>query len=181
MPQSYLPEFPVARVKDRICLCLLSTIPNPLLRDAARHFTKAVEALNGRCGHWTFVATGDAASYGVARPSYVQWTGVLETPYPLLARARAMALLSDLGYGFKTKILEAILTHTYVILTPGLYRKLPAVLRPYCIVVQPGSGDEFAGALEKTDQCFPTADVNTPLRNHAFRVLDDVFGVAADE
>lgn len=174
MPESYMREIPAVSAKRNQCISLLSTIPNPLILDAARRFAQAVQGLSGRCGDWEFLVTGDPAHYPLRAPARLQWTGLLDSPYPLLAESRAMALLSDYGYGFKTKILEAILTRTYVILSPGLYDRLPAPLRPYCFPVAPGSPDAFAAALDRATAPFPTADVNGPLREEAFRVLDDV-------
>jgi len=79
--------------------------------------------------------------------------------------------LSDYGYGFKTKILEAILTRTYVLITPRLRARIPTSLHRYCITVDP-SPSSFAAALDSAMAPFPESDVNQRMRDEAFATLD---------
>jgi hypothetical protein len=83
--------------------------------------------------------------------------------------------LSDLGYGFKTKILEAIMAKTYVLLPGKLYDRLPLEMRPFCRVVDPKSADSFLEALEACRQPFPPGDPNEVMRNQAYDSLDEIF------
>ena len=51
------------------------------------------------------------------------------SPLSLLAEARVVAIPSDLGMGFKTKILEAILAGCWVLVTEDVQRRLPDAVR----------------------------------------------------
>ena len=159
-------------------MCLLSSIPNVLLVDAARNFGRAVEALGESHAEWHFLMTGERAQYDVATPERVQWTGFLDSPYGVLAESRAMALLSDFGYGFKTKILEAILTQTRVLLTDSQYHRLPDAIRFGCVPVSHERPRSFAEALDKSLEPLQVVGLNASLRARTFAVLDEVFRVA---
>lgn len=88
-----------------------------------------------------------------------------------------MAILSDYGFGFKTKILDAILHSCYVLLTPGLYNRLPDVIKQFCLVVDPKDSNAFRRALESCLNPFPEVDANALLRSQAFAALDKAFSL----
>jgi glycosyltransferase involved in cell wall biosynthesis len=180
LPDDYASELGPPQTKRRLCLCLLSTLPNPMIVDAARRFGDAVATLGAGSADWEFAVTGDPQRFPVRLPSRVRWTGVLDSPYPLLAEAKALALLSDYGFGFKTKVLEAILTGTRPILTPTLLDRMPAGLHRYCAVARPGDPESFAQALAAAEVPLEAGDLNHRLRMNAFRVLDRALGVSAD-
>jgi glycosyltransferase involved in cell wall biosynthesis len=92
----------------------------------------------------------------------------------LLKEARAMVLLSDYGYGFKTKLLEAIAAKVYIIMTEGLYNRLSLEIKPFCIPVDIGSTTSFINALEKCKQPYPTGNPNAIRRKIAYETLDQL-------
>jgi GDP-D-mannose dehydratase len=98
----------------------------------------------------------------------------LDTPFDLLAESRAIAILSDYGMGFKTKILEAIYYKCYVLVTNKLYRRLPIEVKPYCIVVDTDSSISFRDAMERCLQPYPDGNPNEALRSQAFTALDEL-------
>jgi hypothetical protein len=65
----------------------------------------------------------------------IQLTGVLDSPYGILTESRAVALLSDYGFGFKTKFLESIMSRCYVLVTKGMHKRIPPKVRQFCFVV----------------------------------------------
>jgi len=65
----------------------------------------------------------------------IQLTGVLDSPDGIPAESRAVALLSDYGFGFKTKFLEAIMSRCHVLVTKGMYKRIPPEVRQFCFVV----------------------------------------------
>jgi hypothetical protein len=102
----------------------------------------------------------------------VQQLGFVDDPMALLAGARAMVVLSDLGFGVKTKILDAIVARCWVLVTQGLYERLPKELQPYCLVLSAIDGRPFAEALDLATRPFPAGDPNAALRERAFSALD---------
>jgi len=108
----------------------------------------------------------------------IETLGYVEDPFALLGRARAVAVLSDLGFGFKTKILDAISSGCWVLTTRRLRARLPLEVQPWCLEVDVGSRQSFEAALERALQPPPGGDPNAELRKRAFGVLDDLVGGA---
>jgi hypothetical protein len=158
------------------CCCMTSCTRNtlPYLIGALRSFVRCVEGLGGRCAEWEFAITGEIADGTCELPRRVRHVGLLDNPLDLLSQSRAMAVLSDCGFGFKTKILDAIVCGCYVLLPRKLFERLPPVLHPFCIVVDPQDAGSFARALELCQRPFPAQDPNRWLRDEAFRVLNEV-------
>ncbi|MBA2531929.1 MAG: hypothetical protein H0V23_07465 [Nocardioidaceae bacterium] len=96
----------------------------------------------------------------------------MDSPMELLATSRAVALLSDYGYGFKTKLLEAIIAGNRVLVTPGLYRRMPRILDPWTLCVDLRDPASFAEALDEARDPLPQGDPNTALREQHHAVLD---------
>jgi hypothetical protein len=160
--------------KENLCVCMMSTIPGPFLFDAAKNLSDLVFALDGDHDQWKFAVTGDISSWPIALSSRIKMTGFLDNPVRILAESRALALLSDYGYGFKTKILDAIVCKSYVLVTKKLYERLPDGLRPFCIPVDTNSVDSFKNALNRCLLPYPDGDPNESLRDEAFSALDSV-------
>jgi glycosyltransferase involved in cell wall biosynthesis len=147
----------------------------PFLLSAARNFATLVEGLGPRHTDWEFSVTGDWPQEGQADlGTRIQATGFLESPFDALVQARAVALLSDYGFGFKTKILDAICCGCWVLVTRGLYARLPEEVKACCLVVRPGSVESFADALEHARAPLPSGDLNERLHKAAFTALDRV-------
>lgn len=172
LPSFYVTESALPPVKEDQCVCLMSTGQNPIIRDAAKKFALAVSTLGNRAPGWSFVITCNTSEQSVAMPSRVASTSVLDDPYQLLGESRAMALLSSLGYGFKTKFLEAVMCKAYILIPRGLHRRLPVAMRPFCIEVDPRSAASFEDALNACHRPYPTSDPNEEFRRQAFQTLD---------
>jgi hypothetical protein len=171
LPTDYV-QASVAAVKKDQCVCLTSTMSNPMLLDAVHNFCEAVRRLGTDCPNWAFPITGTLPLDRYTLPERAQLTGLLETPVNILAESRAIAILSDLGFGFKTKLLDAIQAGCYILLPQKLFNRLPAEVQPYCLVVDPYSAKSFATALQQTQQPYPGGDPNSLLQMRAFAALD---------
>lgn len=174
IPESYAKSAHAVEKED-ICVCLQSTIMNSFLADSARNFHTGLEDLGEALPEWKFLVTGGNPPAPRKPLSRLQATGLLDSPFDLLARARAMALLSDYGLGFKTKILEAILLRCFVLVTPGLFARLPEELLPFCQAVDPSVPGSFRAALEACLRPFPDFDPNALLRDKAYAAMDRAF------
>jgi hypothetical protein len=85
--------------------------------------------------------------------------------------------MSDLGRGFKTKILDAIMSDCFVILTEESYMRLPVEVMPYCVPYNP-TRESFEAVLEKIDRPFPQKfNLNQHLKDQAYQSMDGVFAV----
>lgn len=165
--------------RENICIAFMSVSvgAGSTLADSLYNFAGLVGRLNGDLPEWSFAITSDTReiSSDIAIPERVWLTGFLETPYPLLARSRAVAILSPYGHGFKTKILEAILSGCYVMVPPRLKRRLPAAVRPFCIEVNVRSVESFKRALSRCLEPFPASNPNEDLKAQAYCALDELF------
>ena len=154
----------------------------PLLYDAGRNAVDLVNALSADvAAEWDFRLTGNLKPPDVLGPlGRLKPTGLLASPLPLLAEARAVAIPSDLGMGFKTKILEAILAGCWVLVTEEVHGRLPEALHSWCRVIDPRSPARFAETLRGCTAPPPPGDPNALLRDEAFRGLDRVLAVDAE-
>lgn len=178
-PTEYLGPRPADREKTDLCVCFTSVESSPLMMDATKNFVDLVDGLQGRCDNWEFTITGSTGNMNLCR-ARIQTTGLLKSPFEVLDRARAVAVLSDYGRGIKTKIIEAIHARAYVLVTPGLYKRLPEELKPFCFAVPKGSVEAFAGALARCSKPYPKHDPNALLKKRFFKGFDLVlFGETA--
>ena len=130
---------------------------------------------------WEFVVTGDLTSWGLPRSLRVRFTGMVGDLRGLLSSCRAVAILSPLGYGFKTTVADAIAHGCYVLAHPALVHRCPDVLRPAIIPFDPARPDAIAEAMVRLARPLPLAGVDAGLRAsaHALRARD--FGVCGHE
>ncbi len=165
--------------KTRLCLGLGAIQANPLIDDAHRRFAAAVKKLGARAPEWRFAITGQAPA-GLQLPSRVLALGILEDPHTALRESRAMAILSNYGRGFKTKIMDALVAKAFVLVTPALLARLPGELAEGCLPVRPGSVEDLVAALERAEGPFPAVDFNGLLQERAYAAMDRVFGPAGE-
>lgn len=177
LPDMYARET-VETVKKDQCVCLMSTTAGtvPLLMDALVNYAGLINRLGNQMPGWRFFITGDMRRNRLRLPARLEATGFLESPFPLLLESYAMPLLSDLGFGFKTKLLDAIQSKCYPLVSQNLYRRLPQEIKPYCLVVNKKSVTSFLTALENSKAPYPAGDPNAAFKQKAFAVLDEVFG-----
>lgn len=175
LPELHVAEIPKKNNKRLKCVCMMSTSPNSFLIDAAKKFIVAVESLNGNYKDWVFSITGERSKIPLSIPDRINVSGYLDSPYQILSESLAMTILSDYGYGFKTKILEAVLCGTYVIMTKKLYNRVPKDIQQYCIPIDLSLPESFQEALEKCKQPFPVGNLNSKFKANAFSTLDRIF------
>ncbi len=166
--------------KGTVCVSIGSAAsPGGVTQDAFLNFCRLVQGLEGRLQGWSFLSTGDWN--GVAVPSRVHKLGRLDSPFEALAEAKAVAVLSDLGRGFKTKILDGIVAKAFVLVSPRMYKRLPAEVRPLCKSVVLDSPRAFEAALIECEAPFPAVDANELLRDRAFKALDRILCVVDEK
>jgi hypothetical protein len=184
LPQLYL-EPPWNEHKVHRVICAMSADWSPLAHDAAKVMVQLVERSRpDQLGGWKFMVTGDLGKH---KPNYkammtsgrIQVTGNLANPFEKLKRARVLAHLSNLGMGFKTKLLDFVHLGGWILMPKKLYERQPEEIRPFCIVVDPLTPAGLAKALEAAKAPWPDpAGVNDALRERAFAAMDKAFGRA---
>lgn len=156
------------RPKENRCVCLMSTFIGPFLYDALHHYQHLVGRSRDKVPDWDFVVTGAIPKKWRKRQTQLNYVGRVDSPLDILCASRAMCILSNLGYGFKTKILEAIMCGCYVLVPHKLFGRLPQAVRPFCKIVDLKRPESFVQALEETRQPLPDCDPNAMLKKAAF-------------
>ncbi len=179
LPSEYGGNVKKTTVKKNQCVCLMSPFRGRLvfLEDALRNYVRCINQMPSNSTDWKFLVTGNLSYYDIALPQNLISTGFINSPFDLMLESKAMALLSDYGFGFKTKFLEAIKAECYVLLTRKLYNRLPELVKPYCLVVDPKVPKSFYQALKLSQKPFPASgtNLNEILKMQAFEELDKVF------
>ncbi len=171
LPTSYLNGITNTVQKEKLCVSLSAIQATPIMADAIANFVRIVDLLGKDCGDWKFEIVGHTCNVETTN-SRVRVLGMLESPFEVLPLARAVAVLSDYGRGFKTKIMEAINAQAYVLVTPAMLKRLPAEILPCCIPVRINSAQDFRRALEKCMEPYPKIDPNQLLRSRALKVME---------
>jgi hypothetical protein len=182
LPQGYL-EPPFEAAKAHRVICAMSADWSPLAHDAAKVMVQLVDKSRPeQLGGWKFMITGDIGKHNykaIMASGRVKMTGNLANPFDKLKQARVLAHLSNLGMGFKTKLLDFIHYGGWILMPKKLYARQPEEIRPFCIVVDPLTPEGLSKALLAAKAPWPDpAGVNEALRERAFAALDKAFGRA---
>lgn len=160
-----------AAPKADSCVCMLSADWNPMVHDAGRTFSRIVP--DPKTVGWDFVVIGQTRKlHSFANLSRLQIRGLLDNPLEELRRARAMALLSNYGTGFKTKIVDAIQCGCFILMPKRLFDRQPPEVKPWCLSVDPLTEAAFTSALSQIPRSPPFGEPNSELRARAFAALD---------
>lgn len=162
--------------KARRCVCLTSASPGPVIYDALRNFVRLVDGLQ-EVGDWEFQVTGNLDARYAGRSSRCRFVGHVDNPIALMSDATSMALLSPYGYGFKTKVLDAISAGSYTLMPQSLLDRHPEEVRPYCLAVDLASPASFKSALERSLEPVPDGDPNEAFRRKAYAAMDVILGL----
>lgn len=175
-PWLNIQEGPGRRPRN-VVACLPSSSRNRKSIDLIERFARfAVRSRSVGCDY-RFKLTGDLRSWGLDLPSEVETTGMLPDLGAFMNDVLAVAILSPLGYGFKTTIMDAIAAGAFVLLHPTLYRRCPPILRPACIPVADDSMEAVAGAVRALGGDFPLSGINDLMRRQAQEILCRFAGV----
>lgn len=177
LPRDLIYDGQIPTPKPRRCVCLTSASPGPVIYDAVRNFVRLVDGLEDT-GDWDFPVTGGLDDRHVVQSPRCRYVGRVENPIELMSEATSMALLSPYGYGFKTKVLDAISAGSYTLMPQELLDRHPLEVRPYCLPVDMTSPASFKAALERSEEPVPEGDPNEGLRRKAYAAMDAVLGLA---
>jgi hypothetical protein len=103
--------------------------------------------------------------------SRVERMDSLEEPWDLLCRVRALAVLTPLGFGCKTTIIDALAAGCHVLVHPTLAARLAADVRVQCIEVMPGKVPQASWLAERLQSEPKVAHVNQVLKATATEAL----------
>lgn len=172
-PDSMLPKHYVA--ERNIIACLPSSLEHRKTRDLVSRFARFAEAAKPFSKSDIFAVSGDLSTWKMEIPSSIELTGLIGDLPSYMARVKAVALLSPLGYGFKTTIADAIAAGCYVIVHPSIYKRCPDMLRPACIELRSLNGKDISQVLKHIEAPFPLNHTMEKLREITLRRLETDF------
>ncbi len=183
VPESYVFRPPANLEKVSRVLCTMSADWTPLAHHAAKVLVEVVKASPPEpLKNWKFMITGDLGKH---RDSYkslksggrIDVAGNVDNPFKVMMQSRVLAHLSNLGMGFKTKLLDYVSCGGWVLLPRKLYERQPPEIRPFCIVVDPVGPEGLVRALQAAKAPWPdNSHVNDALRERAYAAMDKAFG-----
>jgi hypothetical protein len=109
--------------------------------------------------------------------SRVERMASLDEPWDLLCSVRALAVLTPLGFGFKTTIADALTAGCHVLLHPALMKRLPCDVRACCIEYDPENpldASILSRVLENEPRC---RQINESLQGQALSALRRAFNL----
>lgn len=102
---------------------------------------------------------------------------VVEDPWTFLGDVRVLAVLTDLGYGLKTTIVDGIAAGCHVLVPRRLSARLPKLLRAHCIVVDPTDSASVARAGAAVARPPMASRLNDELRLQALTTARSLWDV----
>jgi hypothetical protein len=98
-----------------------------------------------------------------------------EEPWDLLCEVRALAILTPLGFGLKTTVVDGLAAGCKVIVHPTLAKHLPADVRNLCLVCDPNRDDDVRTVIDELATAPADNDINDQLRSRAVDILRTTF------
>lgn len=183
----WLPYFPPDFVigaaglsqKEYAIACIPGKADYPRNRDAVERFIRFADLAHEIDSRYRFIITGDLSNSGIRIPEYVELPGLVPDIASFLAPMRAVAVLSPLGYGFKTTIADAVANHCYALIHSKQYRRGPALLRTGCIQLDTFAPSAVSSVLSKIETPFSEPSGGANMRNRAYEMLRNDFMPAA--
>jgi hypothetical protein len=125
---------------------------------------------------WQFVMTGDLTPWNRPATAEVQRLGMVADLSALMQRCRAVAVLSPLGYGFKTTIGDAIANGCLALVHPTLAARCPQELMPAIIPVDTNDSRSVTSAFDRLDSMTVPQGLDDLLRQRNEALLTRDFG-----
>ncbi|QEF99478.1 hypothetical protein Mal15_35430 [Stieleria maiorica] len=137
-PEHLVSKHAIAVRSRKIVACMPTSQKNRKSWDLVCQFIAFAEQMTSSgFDELDFVVTGDVASWGLPPSTAVRYSGMIEDLADFLGKTRAVAMLSGLGYGFKTTLGDAVANGASVIVHPRLYQRLPEEMKADALACDP--------------------------------------------
>lgn len=148
----YCPEHLISTDATAPCernrvVCMPTSVKSRKSLDLVKRFISFAELAKKQESPYEFLITGNLDSWPAPQSSAVRYTGMIDDLGPFLSAARAVCILSDLGYGFKTTIADALANGTAVVVHDALQHRFASMLGEAIIGVDVTDPESVARTL----------------------------------
>ena len=134
-PAHLVPARPLPFNQRHVIACFPTSQRNRKSLDLVLRFLAFARAMKAQGSTNEFVVTGNLEGWGLPECPEVSRPGFMADLAAFAGTCRAVALLSPLGYGFKTTLVDAWAAGAHVLIHPELARRAPDILKPHLIPV----------------------------------------------
>lgn len=175
-PDHLLPAKQVPYAERRIIACLPTSQKNRKSWDLVTRFQRFATTMKQHGSQDAFVVSGRVSSWGLPLCADIRYTGFVEDLPALMGSCKAVALLSPLGFGLKTTMIDGLAAGAHVLAHPDLIRHSPDLIKPYLLSFD-GDRTIPVEALAETLESEPCdRSLHVTLLERANGVLNDWFG-----
>lgn len=167
--------------RQDVIACIPGGVGHRRNRDLAQRFIEFAEMARSVSAKYQFVITGDLTGTDLVIPEFITQAGMVDDIAAFLRSVKAIAILSPLGYGFKTSIADALANQCYVLLHDLHYRRSPALVKDLCIPVQAINADAVSRVLAQIVSPFPSMSVNNIFQETSQQILQNDFDAAPQQ
>ena len=147
--------------KHRIIVLVSSPNYSAFSTDMVINFDKLVGKLGAGYPDWKFVVTGERDTSPDLTSERVSFIGLVDDLEDILISAKAVAMPTNFGYGFKTRILEALNYGCTPIVNKLQFERLPKNIQKHCYCLDPKDPKSFEDCLiHLQNSQDPPSDVN---------------------
>jgi len=126
---------------------------------------------------WSFLLTW-WSQWNKKVPKVSAHVGVIrdcQEPWDLLCRIRALAVLTPLGFGLKTTVLDGLAAGCHVIVHPKIAERLPRQARQLCLLCDPSRDDDVIKLADSLSDPPKSHDLNQQLCEMAVTIFRSTF------
>lgn len=170
-PDHLLPANPLSYAERRIIACMPTSQNNRKSWDLVTRFQRLATVMKQRGSQDAFVITGNLRDWNLPKCPDVSLIGFVEDLAALAGTCKAVAVLSPLGYGFKTTIADALACGAHVLAHPALAQRCPDVVRAHLIRVDSHMAASTAAAMQRLARPPQAAALHHELKRTAEAVM----------
>ncbi len=175
-PDHLLPESPLPYPQRRTVACLPTSDNNRKSWDLVVRFQRFATEMKRLGSRDSYIVTGKVQGWGFPDCPAVTYTGFVDRLPDLMGTCRAVAVLSPLGYGFKTTLADAAASGAHVVVHPTLIRRSPRMVQSHLIPFDPGDPLSHESVQRALDHPPRGVVLHDALCQTAEDVLEDLFG-----
>ncbi len=101
-------------------------------------------------------------------------------PWDLLCQVRALAVLTPLGFGLKTTVVDGLAAGCHVIVHSQLAKRLPHRVRQLCLICDPSRDEDLVRLVDSLSTPPRSHNLNQQLRDTAVDMFRSTFASSTD-